>query len=66
MDSQDTEASIKFKAKLVERTIDGNYFANIPDDLKSFLHHYDGTMKGIIENLYPGMYEIEIKIKSVE
>lgn len=66
MDSKETNASVKFTAKLVERTIDGNYFANIPDDLKSFLHFYDGTMKGIVENLHPGMYEIEINIKSVE
>jgi hypothetical protein len=65
MTPKETNASLKFTAKLVD-DVKGNYFTNVPNDVQQFLCRNDGTMERIVENLYPDqLYEIEIKIKSV-
>lgn len=66
MNLKDTKVSIKFTANFVDN-LTGNYFTNIPSDLKSFLDNNDGTMRTIVDNLEPNqLYEIEIKIKSIK
>ncbi len=65
MTPKETNASVKFIAKLVD-DVKCNYFTNVPEDVQQFLHRNDGTMERIVENLHPDqLYEIEIKIKSV-
>jgi len=67
MKKTDTNVSVKYTATLNE-TPKNNFFSNIPDDLKKFIHNSEeGTLRGIVENLEPNMdYEIEISIRSVK
>ena len=62
MTPKETNATVKFTAKLVD-DVKGNYFTNLPKDVKKFLCKNEGTMERIVENLYPDqLYEIKIKI----
>ena len=64
MDSKDTNVSLKYNSRLVENPA-GNYFENIPDDLRNFLGKVGGCTQSMVENLHPNqVYEIEIKIKT--
>lgn len=61
----ESDVTLIYRSELKEN-IQGNKFANIPDDLHEFLHKIDGTMQPIVENLYPNQdYIIEINIRSV-
>jgi hypothetical protein len=66
MKAKQTDVKLSYRAKLTDNN-KGNKFINIPDDIADLLHKVDGTMQGIVDNLYPDQdFIIEISIKSVE
>ena len=64
MNVKETDVKLSFVAKLTDNS-KGNKFINVPDDIGDLLHKTDGTFQGIVDNLHPGDFIIEISIKSV-
>ena len=65
MNVKETDVRLTYRAKLTDNN-KGNKFINISDDIADLLHKVDGTLQGIVENLYPDQdFIIEISIKSV-
>ena len=64
MKIKETDVKLTYRAKLTYNN-KGNKFINIPDDIAGLLHKVDGTLQGVVENLYPNQdFIIEISIKS--